>query len=87
MLTLLDLRGAISAFIHNSDGKLHDVNVLDRLAFEAGAFYVMDRGYVDFARLYALASSRCLLRHACQVLNASTARLLYSYGSKCRRNY
>ena len=52
--TLLDLRGAIPAFIHISDGKLHDVNVLDMLAFEAGAFYVMDRGYVDFARLYAL---------------------------------
>jgi Domain of unknown function (DUF4372)/Transposase DDE domain len=52
--TLLDLRGAIPAFIHISDGKLHDVNVLDMLSFEAGAFYVMDRGYVDFERLYAL---------------------------------
>ena len=52
--TLLDLRGAIPAFIHISDGKLHDVNVLDLLAFEPGAFYVMDRGYVDFARLHAL---------------------------------
>jgi hypothetical protein len=52
--TLLDLRGAIPAFIHISDGKLHDVNVLDLLAFEAGAFYVMDRGYLDFARLHAL---------------------------------
>ena len=52
--TLLDLRGAIPAFIHISDGKLHDVNVLDMLGFEAGAFYVMDRGYVDFARLYAM---------------------------------
>ena len=52
--TLLDLRGAIPAFIHISDGKLHDVNVLDMLSFEAGAFYVMDRGYVDFARLYTL---------------------------------
>jgi Domain of unknown function (DUF4372)/Transposase DDE domain len=52
--TLLDLRGSIPAFIHISDGKLHDVNVLDLLSFEAGAFYVMDRGYVDFARLYAL---------------------------------
>jgi len=52
--TLLDLRGAIPAFIHISEGKLHDVNVLDLLSFEAGAFYVMDRGYVDFARLYAL---------------------------------
>ena len=55
--TLLDLRGAIPAFIHISDGKLHDVNVLDMLTFEAGAFYVMDRGYVDFARLYRLHQS------------------------------
>jgi hypothetical protein len=52
--TLLDLRGSIPAFIHISDGKLHDVNVLDMLAFEAGAFYVMDRGYLDFSRLYKL---------------------------------
>ena len=52
--TLLDLRGAIPAFIHISDGKLHDVNVLDILPIEAGAFYVMDRGYLDFGRLYAM---------------------------------
>ena len=52
--TLLDLRGAIPAFIHISDGKLGDVNVLDILPIEAGAFYVMDRGYLDFARLYKL---------------------------------
>jgi len=52
--TLLDLRGAIPAFIHISNGKLHDVNVLDILPVEAGAFYVMDRGYVDFERLYAM---------------------------------
>ena len=54
MHTLLDLRGAIAAFIHISDGKMHDVNVLDILPIEAGAFYVMDRGYVDFARLYKM---------------------------------
>ena len=52
--TLLDLRGAIPTFIHISDGKWHDVNVLDLLVPEAGAFYVMDRGYLDFARLYLL---------------------------------
>ena len=52
MHTLLDLRGAIPTFIHISDGKMHDVNVLDILLIEAGAFYVMDRGYLDFARLY-----------------------------------
>jgi len=52
--TLLDLRGNIPAFIHISDGKTHEVNVLDMLSFEAGAFYVMDRGYLDFSRLFAL---------------------------------
>ena len=52
--TLLDLRGAIPVFIHISDGKLHDVNVLDLLIPEPGAFYVMDRGYLDFDRLHAL---------------------------------
>jgi len=54
MHTLLDLRGNIPSFIHVSDGKLHDVNVLDMLIPEPGAFYVMDRGYIDFARLYVL---------------------------------
>ena len=52
--TLLDLRGAIPAFIHISDGKLHDVNVLDILPIEGGCFYIMDRGYLDFERLYDL---------------------------------
>src|SRR5438445_13247011 len=52
--TLLDLRGAIPSFIHISDGKLHDVNVLDLLIPEAGAIYVMDRGYLDFERLHVL---------------------------------
>lgn len=52
--TLLDLRGSIPTFLHISDGKLHDVNVLDILPIEAGAFYVMDRGYLDFTRLYAM---------------------------------
>jgi hypothetical protein len=50
--TLLDLRGNIPTFIHISDGKLHDVNALDLLIPEPGAFYIMDRGYLDFARLY-----------------------------------
>lgn len=52
--TLLDLRGPIPAFIHISDGKLHDVHALDQMPIEAGSFYVMDRGYLDFARLYVL---------------------------------
>jgi hypothetical protein len=54
MHTLLDLRGNIPSFIHISDGKLGDVNVLDILVLEPGAIYVMDRGYLDFARLYVL---------------------------------
>ena len=54
MHTLLDLRGAIPSFIHVSDGKLHDVHALDVLVPEAGAIYVMDRGDLDFARLYTL---------------------------------
>src|ERR1700746_3387795 len=54
MHTLLDLRGHIPSFIHVSDGKLHDVHALDLLLPEAGAIYVMDRGYVDFARLHVL---------------------------------
>ena len=52
--TLLDLRGAIPAFIHISDGRYHDVNALDLLVPEAGAYYVMDRGYLDYARLHTL---------------------------------
>lgn len=52
--TLLDLRGNIPSFLHISDGKLHDVNVLDLLLPEPGAFYIMDRGYIDFERLYQL---------------------------------
>ena len=54
MHTLLDLRGNIPTFIHISDGKLHDVNVLDVLVPEAGAIYVMDRGYLDFERLHTM---------------------------------
>jgi transposase len=52
MHTLLDLRGAIPTFIRITEGKLHDVHFLDELILEAGAFYVMDRGYLDYARLY-----------------------------------
>ena len=52
--TLLNLRGSIPEFIHISDGKLHDVNILDILIVQPGSFYLMDRGYVDFARLYTI---------------------------------
>lgn len=54
MHTLLDLRGNIPSFIHISDGKMHDVHALDMLMPEAGAIYIMDRGYVDFSRLHGL---------------------------------
>src|SRR5665811_1234370 len=50
--TLLDLRGNIPTFIHISDGKMHEVNILDQLLPEPGAFYIMDRGFLDFERLY-----------------------------------
>ncbi|SRR6266516_4156728 len=52
--TLLDLRGSIPSFIHITDGKVHDIHVLDTLIPEPGSYYVMDRGYLDFARLYAM---------------------------------
>lgn len=55
--TLLDLRGAIPSFIHISNGKLNDMNVLDLLIPEAGAFYVMDRAYLDFGRLFSLSQA------------------------------
>jgi len=57
MHTLLDLHGNIPTFISITDGKVHDVNVLDEIMPEAGAFYVMDRGYVDFERLYVFTLS------------------------------
>ena len=56
MHTLLDLHGNIPTFLHISDGKLHDVNILDLLPLEARAFYIMDRAYLDFERLYRMSS-------------------------------
>lgn len=55
--TLLDLRGDLPTFIDVTDGKTHDVNILDRIIFEPGAFYIMDKGYVDFERLYSIHQS------------------------------
>jgi len=55
--TLLDLRGNIPTFISITDGKVHDVNVLDVLPIEPGAFYIMDRGYLDYARLYTISQA------------------------------
>jgi hypothetical protein len=70
MHTLLDLRGNIPAFVHITDGKVHDVNVLDQIMPEAGAFYVMDRGYIDFERLFifTLSSAFFVVRTKSNVL-------------------
>ncbi len=61
--TLLDVRGSIPTSVYVTGGQVHDVNLLDELLLEAGAFYLLDRGYVDFARLYTLHASLRLLRH------------------------
>lgn len=70
MHTLLDLHGNIPTFISITSGKVHDVNILDQIAPEAGAFYVMDRGYVDFERLYifTLSSAFFVVRTKSNVL-------------------
>ena len=74
--TLLDLRGSIPTFIRITDGKVHDVNVLDDLILEAGSFYIMDRGYLDFSRLYRITQSlaffvtRAKLNMSCRRISA-----------------
>jgi len=73
--TLLDLRGNIPSFIHISDGKLHEVNALDLIPLEAGAFYIMDRGYTDFSRLHAVTQASAFF-----VIRAKS-------NLKCRRLY
>ena len=73
--TLLDLRGNIPSFIHISDGKLHDVNVLDQLVPEPGSFYIMDRGYLDFERLHLFSQGAAFF-----VIRAKS-------NLKCRRVY
>jgi hypothetical protein len=73
--TLLDLRGNIPSFIHISDGKLHEVNVLDLIPLEAGAFYIVDRGYTDFSRLHAVTQASAFF-----VIRAKS-------NLKCRRLY
>ncbi len=59
MHTLMDLRGSIPSFIRITDGKTHDVNILDEIVLEQGALYVIDRGYLDFARLYIFTQNLC----------------------------
>ena len=75
--TLMDLRGNIPTFIQITEGKVHDVNVLDTLVPQAGAFYLMDRGYIDFSRLHQLTQA-----HAYFVTRAKSNlkyRRLYSH--------
>ena len=87
MHTLLDLRGNIPSFIRITEGKVHDVNILDELVPEPGAFYVMDRGYLDFARLYVLA--QCLAFFVTRAKSNLDFHRLYSHpvdkatGLKC----
>ena len=73
--TLLDLKGSIPSFIHISDGKLHEVNTLDIIPLEAGAFYIMDRGYLDFDRLHNISQASAFF-----VIRAKS-------NLKCRRVY
>jgi hypothetical protein len=75
--TLLDLRGSIPAFISITDGKVHDVNVLDEIFPEAGSFYIMDRGYLDFERLYFMA--QCLAFFVTRSKNNLGFRRVYSH--------
>jgi len=71
--TVLDLRGSIPSFVHISEGNASDLTLLDRITFEPGSFYIMDRGYMDFARLHAIHAAQAFfliraksnLRHRC----------------------
>jgi len=74
--TLMDLRGSIPCFIRITEGKIHDVNILDQLILEAGAFYILDRGYTDFNRLYMFT------QHSAFFIIRAKSNLDYS-----RRNY
>lgn len=82
MHTLLDLRGNIPSFIHISDGKLGDVNVLDVLVIEAGVIYVMDRGYLDFTRLYRMHQAQAFFVTRAK----SNTKLRRIYSAKTDRN-
>ncbi len=85
MHTLLDLHGNIPTFIRVTDGDVHDVNILDELVPEAGAFYVMDRGYIDFERLYVFTLSLRVLRRAHQIQCLAPAPLFTSGRQDHRR--
>jgi len=74
--TLLDLRGPIPSFIRITDGKVHDVNILDEIIPEPGAFYIMDRAYLDFQRLYTM--HQCLAFFVTRAKKRFQCRRLYS---------
>ena len=86
MHTLLDLHGNIPTFISITSGKVHDVKILDEIVPEAGAFYVMDRGYVDFERLYVFTLSLGVLRRPHQIQCLDPAPILASSGQDHRRS-
>jgi transposase len=75
--TLLDLRGSIPSFIRITDGSVHDVNILDEIIPEPGAFYVMDRGYLDFSRLYSIAQHQAFF--VTRAKHNTRLRRLYSH--------
>ena len=76
MHTLLDLRGNIPSFISITDGKVHDVNILDELIPEAGAIYLMDRAYLDFERLYTM--HQCSAFFVTRTKSNTAIRRIYS---------
>ena len=80
MHTLLDLRGNFPALVIITPGKIHDVNILDDLVFEPGAFYVMDRGYVDFGRLFR----NCQSHIGQKAVMATEACMSYPYEPQIR---
>jgi hypothetical protein len=81
--TLIDLQGNIPCFIRITHGKIHDVNILDQLVLEAGAFYMMDRGYIDFARLYLFVQALAFFVTRAKS-NLDYQRMAYRPCVKCR---
>jgi hypothetical protein len=86
MHTLLDLRGNIPTFIHISDGKMHEVNVLDILIPEASSSFIMDHGFTDFARWFTLHQAQAffVIRYSRQIQPDVSSRLLPRRGQKYR---
>jgi Transposase DDE domain/Domain of unknown function (DUF4372) len=81
--TLLDLRGSIPAFLYISDGKFNEISVLDFLPIESGSFYVMDRGYLDFGRLFAMHQAGAFF--VTRAKSVTDTRRIYSYAKQRNR--